>query len=80
MKAGTHISLHASALRTSGLQLMGIGKIPDENLARELGQVWNWIREDRLYMDLEEVPLPEISTAWQREDLAGKRLVIIPYA
>lgn len=78
MKAGTHISLHASALRTSGLQLMGIGKIPDENLSRELEQVWSWIRNDRLYMEIERVPLSKISTAWQREDLAGKRLVIIP--
>lgn len=78
MKAGSHISLHASALRTSGLQLMGIGKISDERLTRELDQVWSWIREDRLYMEIKQVPLQEISTAWQREDLAGKRLVIIP--
>jgi len=78
MKAGTNISLHASTLRTSGLQLMGIGQISKETLAKELTQVWDWIKDDKLYMEIEKVPLPEISTAWQRDDLAGKRLVIVP--
>jgi NADPH2:quinone reductase len=77
-KAGPHISLHGSALRTSGLQLMGIGKISNEQLGEELARVWEWITADKLYMDIERVPLANIAEAWQREDLAGKRLVIVP--
>jgi hypothetical protein len=29
-------------------------------------------------MDIEQVPLKDISNAWQRTELAGKRLVIVP--
>lgn len=77
-KAGSHISLQGSALRTSGLQLMGIGKISNEELTEELARVWDWIKADKLYMDIERVPLANIAEAWQREDLTGKRLVIVP--
>ena len=77
-KAGSHISLPASALRTSGLELMGIGKISHEQMNEEMKQVWEWIKEDKLYMDIERVPLKDIASAWQRNDLEGKRLVIIP--
>jgi NADPH:quinone reductase-like Zn-dependent oxidoreductase len=77
-KAGSHISLHGSALRTSGLQMMGIGKISNEQLAEELARVWEWIKADKLYMEIERIPLANIAEAWQRVDLAGKRLVIVP--
>jgi NADPH:quinone reductase-like Zn-dependent oxidoreductase len=77
-KAGSHLSLPAAALRTSGLILMGIGMIPMETLGEEMTHVWNWIREDKFYMEIERVPLAEIATAWQQDNLAGKRLVIIP--
>ncbi|RFS22786.1 zinc-binding alcohol dehydrogenase family protein [Chitinophaga silvatica] len=77
-KAGLDISLPGTALRTSGLQLMGIGQIAPEALMTELNCIWNWILEDKLYMEIEEVPLSKIAEAWQREDLAGKRLVIVP--
>jgi NADPH:quinone reductase-like Zn-dependent oxidoreductase len=77
-KGGSHISLQASALRTSGLELMGVGKISQDVLAEEINLVWNWIKENRFYMDIERIPLSDIETAWQRNDLAGKRLVIIP--
>ncbi|WPU96331.1 zinc-binding alcohol dehydrogenase family protein [Mucilaginibacter sabulilitoris] len=77
-KAGSSVSLTGSALRTSGLELMGIGKIPNEVLADEISNVWNWMKEGKFYMDIERVPLSAIAEAWQRDDLAGKRLVIIP--
>ena len=77
-KAGSHISLPGSALRTSGLELMGIGKISQETLQQEMKQVWNWIAEDKLYMEIEKVPLANIAEAWQCNDLDGKRLVIVP--
>jgi NADPH:quinone reductase-like Zn-dependent oxidoreductase len=77
-KAGSHISLPASALRTSGLELMGIGKIPFEIVQEEMKQVWSWIADEKIDMEIEEVPLADIASAWQRDDLEGKRLVIIP--
>lgn len=77
-KAGSHISLPASALRTSGLELMGIGKIPFEVVQEEMKLVWSWIAEEKVTMEIEKVPLTDIATAWQRDDLEGKRLVIIP--
>jgi NADPH2:quinone reductase len=77
-KAGSHLSLPAAALRTSGLQLMGIGKIAMETVMEEMNNIWTWIREDKIYMEIERVPLADIATAWQRDDLAGKRLVIVP--
>jgi hypothetical protein len=57
---------------------MGIEKIPSKVLADEINQVWNWMKEDKFYMDIERVPLSAINEAWQRNDLAGKRLVIVP--
>ena len=77
-KAGWDITLPGAALRTSGLQLMGIGQISNETLMAELDQTWEWIKTDQLYMEIEEVPLANIDEAWNRDDLAGKRLVIIP--
>ena len=77
-KAGSHISITGSAFRTSGLEMMGIGKISSEVLNAEIDTIWNWIKEDKLYMDIERVPLRHIGSAWQRTELAGKRLVIVP--
>lgn len=77
-KAGSHISITGSAFRTSGLEMMGIGRITNEVLAAETDTIWNWIKENKLYMDIERVPLKDIANAWQRTELAGKRLVIVP--
>jgi NADPH:quinone reductase-like Zn-dependent oxidoreductase len=77
-KAGSHISLPGSALRTSGLELMGVGKISFDVLQEEMKQVWSWIGADKLYMEIERVPLADIADAWRRDDLEGKRLVIVP--
>jgi NADPH:quinone reductase-like Zn-dependent oxidoreductase len=76
-KAGSHISLHGSALRTSGLELLGIGKVTMETVQEEMKQVWSWIAEDKIYMEIERVPLANIAEAWQRTDLDGKRLVMV---
>ncbi len=77
-KAGSHISITGSAFRTSGLEMMGIGKIANETLMEEIQTIWNWLKEDKLYMDIKRVLLKDISEAWQRTELAGKRLVITP--
>jgi hypothetical protein len=60
--AGTKLTLAAESLRTSGVELYGAAK----------GQ------SGELTFDVEEVPLGDIETAWQRSDLRGKRLVVVP--
>jgi len=77
-KAGSHVSLPGSALRTSGLTLLGVGQISPEILSGEISGIWNWIKAGKCYMDIERVPLAAIAEAWTREDLAGKRLVLVP--
>jgi NADPH2:quinone reductase len=76
--AGTQLSLPGSALRTSGLELMGVGRISPEVLGEEIKAVWEGIRQGKFYMDIECVPLSEIASAWSRKGLHGKRLVIVP--
>ncbi|HSZ34788.1 MAG TPA: hypothetical protein VK772_15835, partial [Puia sp.] len=65
-------------LRTSGLVLSGLGHVAKEEISAGTSQVWEWIKEKKLQMDIEKVPLAEIEKAWSRNDLNGKRLVIIP--
>jgi hypothetical protein len=42
------------------------------------GQIVHWAQTGALTFDLEKVPLREVETAWQRTDLRGRRLVIVP--
>jgi len=77
-KAGHFISLSGEMLRTSGLEIYGVSNIPEEEIPVAMNQVWHWIKEEKFSMEIEEVPLAEIENAWQRNDLEGKRLVIIP--
>lgn len=42
------------------------------------GQVVTWARSGELTFDVAKVPLSDIETAWQRTDLRGSRLVIVP--
>jgi hypothetical protein len=53
-----------------GLDPAGIGKV--------YGQIVQWALTGALTFDLEKVPLSEVETAWQRTDLRGRRLVIVP--
>lgn len=79
MMAGSHISLPADALRTSGLEIMGAGSyITPEALAEGTALAWEWIQAGKLTADVEPVPLKEVEKAWLRTDLQGKRLVIVP--
>lgn len=77
-KAGSHVSIPAAVLRTSGLELMGIGMIANDVLFSEMANIWNWIKEDKFYMEIERVPLADVADAWTRDDLRGKRLVVVP--
>ncbi|GAA0408762.1 hypothetical protein Acor_75080 [Acrocarpospora corrugata] len=41
-------------------------------------QIVTWTRSGELTFDVEKVPLSDIETAWQRTDLKGRRLVVMP--
>jgi NADPH2:quinone reductase len=75
--AGANIVLPAETLRTSGLLLMGIGKVLPDVIPEAVQQVWEWIQNSKLSIDVEQVSLKDISAAWQRKS-EGKRIVIIP--
>jgi NADPH2:quinone reductase len=77
--AGPAISLPANALRTSGLEISGAGAgISPEAMAEGTSQVWDLIKGGKLHIDIEQIPLKDIESAWQRTDLSGKRIVLIP--
>ncbi|QPA32578.1 quinone oxidoreductase family protein [Thermaerobacillus caldiproteolyticus] len=78
-KAGSTISLSADALRTSGLEIFGgaAGWTP-EAINEATNQVWAWIKEGKLSMDIETVPLKDIESVWKRTDFQGQRIVIVP--
>lgn len=77
--AGAAISLPASALRTTGLEIYGgAAGITPEAMGEGTALVWEWIKAGKLQMDIERIPLKDIETAWQRSDFRGKRMVIVP--
>jgi NADPH:quinone reductase-like Zn-dependent oxidoreductase len=75
--AGATISLPAEVLRTSGLEISGAGNIPPEVVPEAVKQIWTWIAENQLSIDIETVAMKDIAGAWNRET-NGKRIVIIP--
>jgi NADPH2:quinone reductase len=40
--------------------------------------VWGLIKAGQLQIDIEQVALKDVQSAWQRTDVHGKRIVIIP--
>ncbi len=75
--AGPTICLPADRLRTSGLELTGAGNVFPDVVAEALEQTWEWIRQGTLHMDVERVPLRNVSQAWER-GTEGARIVIVP--
>jgi NADPH:quinone reductase-like Zn-dependent oxidoreductase len=78
--AGPTISLSAAALRSSGIEIFGSGggSIPQTAIFETFPRVWALAASGKLSIDTEPVPLSEIDNAWQRTDLPGRRLVIVP--
>jgi len=76
--AGPAITLPADAIRTSGLELYGAARNLAAGMATAYGQVVDWIRSGALTVDVTAMPLSRIADAWQRTDLRGSRLVIVP--
>lgn len=77
--AGSSIALPGEAMRTSGVEIYGAAKGLDaESMGEAFAQIVEWSRSDSLTFSVERVPLSDIETAWQRTDLSGKRLVVVP--
>jgi NADPH:quinone reductase-like Zn-dependent oxidoreductase len=78
--AGPTIALPAAALRSSGLELYGGGggSIPPKAIFDAFPQIWALAASGKLRIDIEQAPLADVETIWQRQDSPGRRLVIIP--
>ena len=79
--AGSTISLAAAALRSSGMEIYGSGgggSIPRTAIFDVFPQLWALAAGGKIHIDTESVPLAEIEKAWLRNDLPGRRIVIIP--
>lgn len=78
--AGSTIALPAAALRSSGLELYGAGggSVPHQAIFEAFPQIWGLAADGRLRIATEPVPLADVERAWQRRDLDGRRLVIVP--
>jgi NADPH2:quinone reductase len=77
--AGAGLTLTAESLRTSGVEIYGAAKgLGPETMPEVYGQVVAWAQSGELTFDVVKVPLNDIETAWQRTDLRGSRLVVMP--
>jgi hypothetical protein len=77
--AGPVVTLSAESLRTSGLEIYGVRKgMSGETMMGAYNQVVSWARDGQLTFGIERVPLSQIENAWQRTDLKGRRLVVVP--
>ena len=77
--AGETLTLSAASVRTSGVEIVGVAKgLTPEAMGEAYEQVVRWARVGGLSFSIERVPLSQIEIAWNRSDLAGRRLVVLP--
>jgi NADPH:quinone reductase-like Zn-dependent oxidoreductase len=77
--AGGALVVAAESLRTSGVEIYGAAKgLNPETMNEAYGQIVNWTQSGELTFDVVKVPLSDIESAWQRTDLRGSRLVVVP--
>jgi NADPH2:quinone reductase len=77
--AGGALVLEAESLRTSGVEICGVAKgLGPETMHQVYQQIVTWAQSGELTFDVVKVPLSDIETAWQRTDLRGSRLVVVP--
>jgi NADPH2:quinone reductase len=80
--AGSTIRLPGAVLRSTGLELYGLGggSMTKETMASLFTEVvpaiFRLAAEGKLVIDTEEVPLPAIAGAWERAGSGGKRIVV----
>ncbi len=80
--AGPTISLSAAALRSSGIEIYGSGggSVPPTAILETFPKLWALAAEGALRIDTEPVALADVERAWQRQDVSGRRIVIVPEA
>ena len=78
--AGPTISLSAAALRSSNIEISGAGggSVPRSVIFDAFPKMWALAAGGQLHVDVERVPLADVESAWLRNDLPGRRLVLIP--
>jgi NADPH2:quinone reductase len=78
--AGPSIILPAAALRSSGLEIFGSGggSIAPKAIFDTFPQLWALAGSGKLHIDTEQAALADVEAIWQRQNLLGRRLVIIP--
>ena len=80
--AGPLINLKAAALRSSSIEICGVGggSIPLEVMKQIpsviLPAIFQLAADGKLSIDTEILPLSEVEAAWQRKDIPGKRIVL----
>ena len=78
--AGPTLALPAAVLRSSGLELSGIGggSMPRAVILESLPQIWALAALGKLHIDCERVALADVEQAWQQRETHGRRIVVIP--
>lgn len=77
--AGPTITLPAAVLRNSGLTIPGPAGLPSRDvLDNTFRAAVAHAAAGRLRIETVAVPLADVESAWQREDLHGRRLVFVP--
>ena len=78
--AGPDITLPAAALRSAGLEIVGMGTGTGggrEDFATAIRELYDLLRTGALQVDIDRVPLDRVAEVWHREH-RGRRPVIIP--
>src|SRR5215470_11530942 len=76
--AGPRIQLPAAILRSRAVTILGTAGIPSREILMDaMQEVLRLGSEGRLRMDVEQVPLRDVESGWNRE-LPGRRVVFIP--
>ena len=77
--AGAAITLKAMTLRGAAITISGSGVMPSmEVLTKSLQELMDLACRNQIHVDVEVIPLADIEKAWARDDLHGRRLVIMP--
>jgi NADPH:quinone reductase-like Zn-dependent oxidoreductase len=78
--AGASVSLTAEVLRSTGLEILGVGTgtmPPMDVITSALGELLRLIGDGELRLDVDRVPLGDVQRVWAR-DQQGRRPVLIP--
>lgn len=77
--SGGEISLPASILRSSAIEMMGsgIGSVSAENLVASIGEMLAAATKAGLVTETTTIPLSEVENAWNREDISSRIVFVI---